>query len=346
MQLNTEQNTPLDGVLHALSGKEKNPEKSSESEQETVSQRLKKANVKDEKENETSEARTPSNESSSDSDQDANGDDHREDEKIDFEGESDENSQENAGENSEAQQSESQESEEGEQEGEEVDEIVEAVKLADIAKELELEASDLYEIEIPLGGEGESMTLGEMKDQIQEFAPKMEKLKNIELEQIHVRSERVKHHQELESLVQHLPDGALTPEYVAAVKEQATAEAKVQTEKLLTLMPEWGDSLTYQKDFGGMVSTLKKYGLSATDLNNIQDHRFIKILHDFTTVISRKSEAKRLAKTLPKSPSKRGKTNVKAVKAKAKGKLADKLRQRAKGGDKQAQREIVGGLLT
>lgn len=226
-------------------------------------------------------------------------------------------------------------------------EVDKSISLQDIADQLEVDAAELYEIEINLGAEEGAISLGELKDEYQMLLPLKERLLNVDEQEIQSRNDRMQQHRDLEAIVSLLPDQAITPQFIEAARSQLQRSAQVETQKLLTAQPEWAHAAVYQAARQDMTGQLQEYGLSETDLDGIQDHRFILMLNDFAALKKKYSEASRVAKKVPKKPSKAGNSSAARQGAKAqKKKLAASLRNRAKSGDKQAQQEIVGGLFS
>ena len=217
----------------------------------------------------------------------------------------------------------------------------ELVSMESIASDLGVDAKDLYQIEIPMKGE-EPISLGELKDTYIQYREKNERLQNVDLEESRIRSEQTRAHTDLTNLMQHIPQQFLTKEYLAEVTKQSSANARLETERTLSVIPEWANPTTFAEDNNKMVGVLESYGLSKSDLDNVLDHRWIVMINDLTKL---KGERKKAEDNFRKVKSKAlGQRNLKPKASKSQ--LGDKLRARAKAGDKQAQSELVGKIFS
>ena len=232
---------------------------------------------------------------------------------------------------------------EQDQPGQEAHELDESqlVSMDHIAGELEVDAKDLYEMEIPMGRGQEAISLGEMKDQYLEFKGKHERLLNVDLEESNLRASQVKAHGDLSNLMELLPQGALDERYMAEVKRQTSARAGIETQKLLEVLPDWANPISYKEAKNNMSSMVQEYGLTGKDLDNVMDHRWIIMINDLAKLKAERVQAQDdFRKVKSKALRQRG------IKPKAnKSQLGDKLKARAKSGDKQAQKEIIGQLF-
>jgi hypothetical protein len=144
-----------------------------------------------------------------------------------------------------------------------------------LAEKLGVEAADLYALTIPLGGDGESMTLGQLKDLAKES-------KDLDVQRaVHeeaVESARVtqrRDREELELLVAMIPPAMLTP---SMIDKARSAGEKYQTEQaalLAELVPEWRDTAAYTADRAEMLAHVEKSGWSKEDLDSLHDARLL-----------------------------------------------------------------------
>jgi hypothetical protein len=211
----------------------------------------------------------------------------------------------------------------------------EKLDLKGLANRLEIDVKELYGLEIPMPGEGESITLGELKDQAHEFSTVKQRQEKLEDERISHQNDVLRSRQELSALVN------LLPEIPQELQQQAGAmqQQHLQQEqaRLLEVLPEWRDANTFAADREIISNTVAEYGFNDADMSAVTDHRLIKLLHDYGKLRQRMAQAQETAQRVDKSPKK----PAKAVKV---NKASD-LEKRAKAGDQQAAIQLVSELI-
>ena len=173
--------------------------------------------------------------------------------------------------------------------------------LKDLADRLGMEADKLYEVDIELGGDRGTMSLGELKDMAKDVG-------NIEVERLALAEEKARQDadmsrsmSELRELVGMLPEAAISQELLARVS-QARAETEQREERaMLAAVKEWNDPKIRERDEGAMRAELAKYGLPEATLDNIQDHRVRMFIRDATLRAERIAEALKDVRTVRKA---------------------------------------------
>lgn len=151
--------------------------------------------------------------------------------------------------------------------------------LKDWAERLQLEAKDLYAVEVPLS-DGKGVTLGELKDAY----GKQDDLtrRELEFEERKVRQEAdwTRAQRELRALIQALPPKALSPQALQLVRQKAEAELKTEREQTLRAIPEWADETRREAELQGMVEMLSDYGFSPNFLQQSFSHKLVRFVRD------------------------------------------------------------------
>jgi len=144
-----------------------------------------------------------------------------------------------------------------------------------LAEKLGVEPADLYALTIPLGGDGETMTLGQLKDMAKEAGDlnvaRMQLDEQVEAQRVATRRDR----EDLENLVSMIPREMLTQAMIERARS-AGEEYKTEQGRLLNeLVPEWRDTASYTADRGEILEHVKKHGWTEDDLNGVYDARLL-----------------------------------------------------------------------
>ena len=168
--------------------------------------------------------------------------------------------------------------------------------LKELAKKLEMTPKELYSVTVPMGAgiDGETKTIGDLKDFYQRNFANKERLENVDREEMQLRTERGRALTELDQLVSLLPKGAVSKEYIEAVSQQARVMASHEVQKLVKVNPAFADPVTFQAARAAMGEVAGAYGLTTADVDNIIDHRWILALHDLAQLRAARDKAKGL----------------------------------------------------
>lgn len=150
-----------------------------------------------------------------------------------------------------------------------------------LAETLGVEVKELYALSIPSAREGEKpYTLGKLKDiaaDIDDF-----NLRNLKFDERVRKTEgdMLRAQQELRTLVEALPEDALKPEVLKAVREKHEAELKAERARTLEVISDWGDEETERQDRAGMAEHLSEYGFPENMLDTISDHKTLRYVRE------------------------------------------------------------------
>ena len=155
--------------------------------------------------------------------------------------------------------------------------------LDDAAKALGLTVAELYELDVPLRGEGKDRSvkkLGELKDyfsaQDDHSLERLEWEERRDREQASVARERA----ELAELLSAVPRDKLDPRVLETVRKKIDATISAERRKTLDRIPQWGDDNTRTVELTGIAEHLADYGFPASALQGITDHRMLAYMRD------------------------------------------------------------------
>lgn len=170
--------------------------------------------------------------------------------------------------------------------------------LGDLAKALRTEVEDLYEVEIPLGGEGKSFKLGEFKDRVQA-------LQELDTERSVYSEHRAKAEQKLLreraelTAVLNLVGPRLSREDLEKAAPYIEQMRERERKAALDVIPDWADDNRRKSDLDMMARTAGKWGFSEAEIRTAVegDHRLAAMFRHFA---SREQEAARIVAEKPK----------------------------------------------
>ena len=215
-----------------------------------------------------------------------------------------------------------------------------AVTLKDLAERLNLEAADLYDVDIPLG-KGESTTLGELKDAFKEYGPVQEAREAIDKQRDEYERSIMQTRAELNGILAIIP-----PELRQAVIENGrqynSQWETTQREQVLEAIPDWKDPDKLAKDRDAIVSVGAEYGFSEPEMQYTNDARTLRMLRDFTRLKAEVAEMKAAAKTKRNAPTAPGKQNTRRL---TQRRLKDALANARQSSDMGEKRKAVQYLM-
>ena len=150
-----------------------------------------------------------------------------------------------------------------------------------LAEKLGVSIEEIYDIKFPYGEDGDAITLGELKDagiRARTIDDETETLSN---ERNSFVNEQMKSRAELQSIVALLPDG-IPPELVNQANYQRQIAVDRERSSLLEVLPAWQDQAIEKIARDAMADNLKQYGFQPIEIENMLDHRLVKLIHDFT----------------------------------------------------------------
>jgi hypothetical protein len=180
--------------------------------------------------------------------------------------------------------------------------------LNDLAEKLGVKVEDLFAITFPAAGNGESHTLGELKDMLAKQSDFT--ARSLEFEETRVQSENelLRAKQDLQAIVGLLPKDAIKPALLERVRVEHERYREVEGQRVLSAIPSWKDEQARATDRAGMAKHLSAYGYGEQHLDAIVDHRMLKYIRDNWQREARVTAA--LAKTKEVKPSQPARTSV------------------------------------
>ena len=215
-----------------------------------------------------------------------------------------------------------------------------AVALKDIAERLNLDAADLYDVEVPLG-KGESTTLGELKDAFKEYGPIQEAKEQLDKQRDEYERSIMQTRAELNGILAVIPP-ELRQSVIENGRQYNTQWETTQREQVLEVIPEWKDPDKLAKDRDAIVSVGAEYGFSEPEMQYTNDARTLRMLRDFTRLKAEVAEMKTAAKTKRKAPTAPGKQNTRRL---TQRRLKDALANAKSSTDMREKRKAVSYLM-
>ena len=157
-------------------------------------------------------------------------------------------------------------------------EITPDLTLTELAKKLGVKSSDLFNTPMMLSDHGDPVTLGTIKDKLQDAERIRGRETDIEENALTQENALMVARQELRAIVAVLPE--ITPELAQKAQAHLNEQAKVERSALLNAVPAWRDEVVKTADTERIVEHLKPYGFSPNDLAAVYDHRLLKYVRD------------------------------------------------------------------
>jgi len=214
------------------------------------------------------------------------------------------------------------------------------VTLADLAKHLELEPSDVYEMQIPIG-EGVTATLGQLKDEFKEYGPAKEYKQALEQDRGEFEKQVLQTRAELNAIVSAIPN-EMRESIITAGREHQAQWAKQQETAVLEAIPDWQDADKRAKDRALIIEYGAEYGFSEPEMTYTQDARTLRMLRDFATMRRELQEMRAAAKAKPGKASPAGRS---ANQIKSGRKLSQLLKQGKSNPTIQGKAQVVSQLI-
>jgi|AP12_2_1047962.scaffolds.fasta_scaffold04375_3 hypothetical protein len=149
-----------------------------------------------------------------------------------------------------------------------------------LAERLGVEVAELYKLTVPGSQEGESFTLGQLKDEQQKRSEFTVRELAFEEQRSKREAELMRAQAELEEIMAHLPKEALKSDNLRAAATRLEARASKERARTLDVIPEWRDESRRTSDLAAMVEHLKGYGFPTTFLTTINDHRTVRYIRE------------------------------------------------------------------
>ena len=156
----------------------------------------------------------------------------------------------------------------------------EPITAKSLAEKLGVDVKEVYEMKFPYGRDGESLTLGELKDVGIRARDLDSQTTTLEQDREAHTNDKMVSRAEMQNII------SLLPEIPQALVDQAKAQYRnvVNQERisLMETMPSWTDPAKERADRDLILENLKTYGFTEIEMDHMMDHRLVKLLNDFT----------------------------------------------------------------
>ena len=170
---------------------------------------------------------------------------------------------------------------EGNDDGARAPEKVDVPKsLDELAEGLGVDVADLYKLEVPLGGDREPITLGQLKD-IGKAGSQID-LDRIEFDEkvTEFEAQQRKAAQDMADLIASLPRNAITDELVGKIQQQRAAVQDREEKLLQAAIPGWSDPVVKERERTVMGDYLNEFGFPKGFLDTVVDHKTQALIRD------------------------------------------------------------------
>ena len=176
-------------------------------------------------------------------------------------------------------------------------ELDEPEQAVEVEAEPEMEGPEIdYDLEIPMPDGREPMTLGQMKDRVNQ-------LERTDQQMIERENALMRQQDELAEVMQQM--GGIPPGLQEQAAQRNQQRLQHEHERMLEAIPEWKEKETFDRDRGQIFETAKQYGLG-DEIGQISDHRIVKLLRDFSRLLSKSTEGETLKKEIHKASTVKG----------------------------------------
>lgn len=156
----------------------------------------------------------------------------------------------------------------------------ESLTAKDLAEKLGVNVKDIYKIKFPYGRNGESLSLGELKDVGIRARDLDSQTTQLESDREAYTNDKMVSRAEMQNII------SLLPEIPQQLVDQAQAQYRnvVSQERvaLMETIPAWSDPAKEKAARTDILTNLKTYGFTAVEMDHMLDHRLVKLLDDFT----------------------------------------------------------------
>jgi len=229
---------------------------------------------------------------------------------------------------------------EGGEEGDAGGDDADPITVVSLAKELGVEAADIYnELTIPLG-EGESVTLGEWKDRVKDLRELDQSRTAYEADKADYEKGQMRDRALLTEMLDIIGPDAARPALEAA-KQRLQGWEDEQRGLILEAIPEWKDPDALAKDREAIVALGAEYGHTEQEMVYVKDARTVRMLRDFAALKAEMAELRTNAKKKTSLPGRKGSGNRNSKS----GALAKRLQKATQSTDSRIKAGGIGELL-
>lgn len=201
--------------------------------------------------------------------------------------------------------------------------------MAELAEKLGLKVEDLYNIEVPMMGDGQKMTIGQLKDSITEVKTFEAGKLAFEEEKVAFEQGSLRAKEEMTTILNKLKEVIPQKHFETLMKaglQEHSQKLNEQKKKVFELVPEWSDRDVLSKDVGDINSHLEPY-FGKNALGQFNNANLIKYIRDNMKRQQRVDSAlKKMMEVPPKSTSNSKKAPTKVTPIKT-GKYVDPRKQ-------------------
>ena len=214
------------------------------------------------------------------------------------------------------------------------------VNLKELASHLEMDAADLYEVEVPISKD-ESVTLGQLKDAYKEYGAVHEYKEKVSKQEDDLERELLATRAHLNRILPLIPQENAQA-IIAQASESTRHWDKQQEELVLETIPEWKDATTRAADRQGIVEQLAGYGFTQAEVEYTKDARMQRYMRDMYALKREVEEMRTASKKQVSSAAAPGKRSTMNNKQR---KLAQQLRRAKESNNRSDKAAMIGKLL-
>lgn len=220
------------------------------------------------------------------------------------------------------------------------EDLPETIDLTALAESVGVTPEELYQVEIPLGGDLPATTLGDLKDRYQDTLNLEEEREQFTRERDEQQLDMLAGRRELQQIVAMLGD-SISPELIAAARQEHGAMIARERDNLREALPAWQDPEIMQAERAQVKDLLTKYSFSDVEQKQVYDARIIRLVRDAALAfdklerLQQQAETGRTMRTDKASALKRGQQQT-ALKKKL---------EKAKTGNRQEKVSAIGDLI-
>jgi hypothetical protein len=172
--------------------------------------------------------------------------------------------------------------------------------LTSLAEKLQATPDKLYGVKVPMA-DGESRTLGELKDGFRSAQALEAERGKLHEERSRFQTDHRQTLQELEDVVRHFGQ-ALTPEAVQAVRAARNQRLQGELADLLEAVPEWKDPVRWTAERQLIEQVAQECGYRPGELDEIADARILRVLRRAALAKESKGEPVKPAPKVAQAP--------------------------------------------
>ncbi len=152
-------------------------------------------------------------------------------------------------------------------------------KFNDLAEATGVELDKLYALTVTTN-DGESVSIQDLKALHQQQGAIAVRELEIEEQASQRAAELQRAQNELNEIIASLPAGSINEQTLKTVRERQASRVESEQRKTLEAIPAWRDEEQREKELIGMAKYLEGYGLPATFLQQVIDHRQVRFIRD------------------------------------------------------------------